>query len=123
MKILIVDDSRFQQNFLVKIFQIFLPEGELLKADNGIKAFDIYKEERPDFVLTDLLMPERSGQDLLRLIKEFDQQSKVIVITADIQKSTRDELNQMGALAFFNKPLNNENIAQLIELIKEAAHA
>lgn len=123
MKILIVDDSRFQKNYLVKMFQIYFPEGEILTADNGIEAFEIFKKERPAFVLTDLLMPERSGQDLLRLIKEYDSQSNVIVITADVQKSTREEVHQMGALAFFNKPLNNENILELINLIKETAHA
>jgi len=123
VKILIVDDSRFQKNYLVKMFQIYFPEGEILTADNGIEAFEIFKKERPAFVLTDLLMPERSGQDLLRLIKEYDSQSNVIVITADVQKSTREEVHQMGALAFFNKPLNNENILELINLIKETAHA
>ncbi len=123
MKILIVDDSRFHQNFVIKILTKYLPEGELLTANDGLEAFEVYKKEQPAVVLTDLLMPGRNGQDLLRLIKECDPQANVIVISADIQKSTREEVKQLGALAFFNKPLTNETAGELITLIKETLHA
>jgi len=119
MKILIVDDSRFLQNFLIKLIKLYLPEGELFVANNGLEAFDLYQKEKPAFVLTDLLMPELNGQELLRLIKEYDAQAKVIVISADIQHSTREEAFQLGALAFFNKPLSKETAAELINLLKE----
>ncbi|PKM78777.1 MAG: response regulator [Firmicutes bacterium HGW-Firmicutes-15] len=123
MKILIVDDSRFHQNFVVKILNKYLPEGELLLANNGMEGFEMFEKERPAFVLTDLLMPERNGQDLLRLIKACDSNASVIVVSADIQKSTREEVKQLGALAFFNKPLTNETASELIALIKETSHA
>lgn len=123
MKILIVDDSRFHQNFVIKILTKYLPEGELLTANDGLEAFEVYQKEKPAVVLTDLLMPGRNGQDLLRLIKEYDPQANVIIISADIQKSTREEVKQLGALAFFNKPLTNETAGELITLIKETLHA
>lgn len=123
MKILIVDDSRFLQNFLIKLLNMYLPEADLLVAGNGADAFALYKQENPSFVLTDLLMPELNGQDLLRLVKEYDRNAKVIVISADIQKSTRQEAFQLGAMAYFNKPLTKETAADLIALLKENTHA
>jgi len=123
MKILIVDDSRFLQNFLIKLLNLYLPEAELTTANNGLEAFALYKKEKPAFVLTDLLMPELNGQELLRLIMAEDEPARVIVISADVQKSTREEAFQLGALAFFNKPLTKETSAELINLIKETSHA
>ncbi|MDD4561993.1 MAG: response regulator [Syntrophomonadaceae bacterium] len=123
MKILIVDDSRFLQNFLIRLFNRYLPEGEIIVANHGLEAFELYKNESPAFVLTDLLMPKVSGQELMRLIKEYDKEANIIVISADIQKSTRAEVFKLGALAFFNKPLTDETAGKLITLIKETTHA
>lgn len=123
MKLLIVDDSRFLQNFLIKLLNMYLPEAELITANNGSEAYSLYLKENPDYVLTDLLMPELNGQELLRLIKENDNKAKVIIISADIQKATREEAFQMGALAFFNKPLTKATAAELMNLIKETSNA
>lgn len=123
MKILIIDDSIFFRNVLIKIFKQYLAEADIVTANNGIEAYAVYQKERPDIILTDLLMPVGTGQEFLRLIKENDIQAKVIVMTADIQKATREEVFRMGALAFFNKPLTNENTVELITLIKEAGNA
>lgn len=123
MKILIVDDSRFLQNYLIKLLNLYLPDEKLIVANNGLQAWELYQKEKPAFVLTDLLMPEINGQELLRLIKEYDKEANIIVISADIQKSTREEVNKMGALAFFHKPLSNEAAAELINLLKETPHA
>ena len=123
MKILIADDSRFLQNFLIRILNKYVPEGEILIANNGLEAMQIFQREKPAFILTDLLMPELSGQELLRSIKSYDKQANVIVISADIQNSTREEVQGLGALAFFNKPLTNETVEELITLIKETALA
>lgn len=123
MKILIVDDSRFLQNYLKKLLNLYLPDADIIVANNGMEAWGLYQQEKPDFILTDLLMPELNGQELLRLVRTADQHAKIIVISADIQNSTREEVYQLGALAFFNKPLSKETAAELINLIKENSNA
>lgn len=123
MKILIVDDSRFLQKILKRLFEQYFPESEVIVASHAREAFELYKKEKPAFVLTDLLMPEVSGQELMRSIKDYDQQANIIVISADIQKSTRAEAMELGALAFFNKPLTDESSDELITLIKETPYA
>lgn len=121
MKILIIDDSRFLQNFLIKILKTYVPEAAIIVAGNGVQGLELFKSENPDFVLTDLLMPEMNGQDLLKEIRKINLNAKIIVISADIQKATRDEVEELGILAFFNKPFNNEKATELVNLIKEAA--
>lgn len=123
MKILLVDDSQFFKNLLIKIFREYLPDAVVLLANNGKEAFKIYQEEKPDIILTDLLMPEKNGQELIQLLKESDSKAKVIVLSADIQKSTRDEVEAMGVIGFINKPLNDDKATYLVNLIKEASNA
>ncbi len=123
MKILTIDDSRFFQSFLIKLFRQYLPEAQVISAVNGAEGLALYQKERPDFILTDLLMPELDGQSLLTQIRQTDQDTKIIIISADIQRATREEVERFGITAFFNKPLNDEKAAQLIKVLKEDSHA
>ncbi|MDD2619662.1 MAG: response regulator [Syntrophomonadaceae bacterium] len=123
MKILIVDDSQLVKKLLLKVIKDYLPDVLVFLANNGEEGFQIYQEEKPDYVLTDLLMPKMNGQELLRLIKDSEYKAKVIVMSADIQKSTREEIEAMDVIAFINKPLNNEKAAYLIDLLKGEYHA
>ena len=54
---------------------------------------------------------------------DYDSHANIIVISADIQKSTRAEVMASGALAFLNKPLTDEVTGELLTLIKETPHA
>lgn len=123
MKILLVDDSQFFKNLLIKIIREYLPDTVILLANNGEEAFHIYQEEQPDIILTDILMPKKNGQELIQMLKKSDSRAKVIVLSADIQKSTREEIEAMGVIEFINKPLNDEKATRLVNLIKEASNA
>ena len=119
MKILIVDDSNFVITIVSKTLQTNIPVLEILTASNGIEGYNLYRTEKPDLIVLDLLMPEMNGWELLKLIREEDLKVKIIVLSADIQKATRDEIETFGITAFLNKPFNNEKAEQLIHIIKE----
>jgi len=122
MKILIVEDSMFVQNMTRKIVQERVPNCEIATASSGDKGYELYNEFKPDLVLTDLLMPGMSGQELLAKIRETDKTTRVIVISADVQKATRDDVEALGIEGFISKPLSGEKADLLIQLIGEAAH-
>jgi len=88
-KILVIDDSRYTRLPIVK----FLASNgfEVLEAENGLLGLDVLKKEKPDAVITDLLMPEMDGYELLERLRSDGSQVPVIVITADIQDSTREK--------------------------------
>jgi len=121
MKILIVEDSKFVQNITRKLVTERFPEAEVLTATNGEDGYALYREHAPDIVLSDLLMPGMSGQELLRAIRADDAKTKVIVISADVQKATRDEIEAMGISGFVSKPVTGERAELLATLIAEAA--
>lgn len=120
MKILIVEDSIFVRNIIQKVILENIENCEVITANDGEKGFDLYLEHKPDLITTDLLMPILSGQEMLRKIREKDNATKVIVISADVQKATRDEIEELGVVGFINKPVTGEKVDLLIKLIQEA---
>ena len=119
MKILVVDDSNFVRSLVGKTLQINIPSLELLMASNGIEGYNLYRAEKPDLIVMDLLMPEMNGWELLKLIREEDLKTKIIVFSADVQKANREEIEAFGITAFIHKPFNQEKSDQLINLVKE----
>ncbi|WP_145147752.1 response regulator transcription factor [Paenibacillus xylanexedens] len=123
MKVLIVEDSIFVQKLLRKLIVDHIPECEIQIASNGEQGYNLFQEFRPDFITTDLLMPGLNGQEMLRMIRETDSTVKIIILSADIQKTTRDEVENLGISGFLNKPLTAEKANILIQLIQAAYHA
>lgn len=117
MRILIVDDSSFAQHFTRKMIAEALPDAELFFANNGEQGYDMFLKHRPDYIITDLLMPVMGGKEMIRLILEKDKFSNIIVLSSDIQRLIKEELSRMGVMHFINKPLTDENGEFLITLM------
>ncbi|SHN84964.1 response regulator [Desulfitobacterium chlororespirans] len=119
MKILIVDDSVFSQKINAQYIRMFLKDAEIAFANDGLEGLERYKELQPDYVFLDLLMPKLHGKELLNLIKQYDHNARIVVISADIQKNVREEISQYGILQFINKPFNEEKARTICELIRD----
>ena len=114
-KILIVDDSSLSRRTLRRILES--AEYEIVEADDGMVALEVYFLEKPSLVLLDLVMKGMYGLDVLVKLREMDQQARVVVASADIQSSTRRMVDEAGALGFINKPFVSE---QVIAAVKAA---
>lgn len=114
-KVLIIDDSGFQRKIITSILEA---EGNtVLTAENGRAGFDIAVKESPDLIICDLLMPELDGYGLLRLVRDHKLAIPVLILTSDIQNTTRSECLALGALDVLNKPVKKEI---LVPVIKDA---
>lgn len=123
MKILIVDDSRFTQLTTAKLLKNQIGDVEIFFANDGEEGFKKYKEFNPDYVFVDLLMPNVSGQQLIKLIKEYDKNSNIFVISADVQKNVREEIESYGVIQFINKPFTDEKVKLVTKIIKGDTYA
>ena len=101
--ILIVDDSGFQRKFLQKALQ----DGgfQTLEAANGEEALAVAAAERPDAILTDLIMPDMRGLALLEILRERGSEIPIVVLTADIQEPVEAECLELGAARVLHKPI------------------
>lgn len=115
-KVLIVDDQADIRHMLK-----FALEGEfeLLEAGDGITALDKVRQQKPDVVLLDIMMP--GGLDGLQVLKTIRaepeiQHTRIILISAKGQAHDYDEGIKSGADAYFIKPFS---VIQLIDCIRE----
>lgn len=117
-KVLVVDDSALARRRMREIL-----EGvghEVVEADEGMAAIERYFLDKPDLVLLDLVMKGMYGLDVLAKILEIDPSARVIVISADVQTSSRDMAVSGGAGRFLTKPPDRE---ELLEAVNEALAA
>ncbi|MDF1579976.1 MAG: response regulator [Desulfuromonadales bacterium] len=114
MKILVVDDSLFSRLHTCKPLR---EAGyDLVEAADGIEGLAAVDEHRPDFIITDLLMPNLDGIDFLAALKERCNTTPTLVLTADIQDSKRQQCLELGARGFLYKPVMKEKLLE--EIVK-----
>lgn len=111
-KILIVDDSALSRRTLRRILET--AGYEIVEADDGMTALEVYFLEKPALVLLDLVMKGMYGLDVLVKLREMDQEARVVVASADIQSSTRKMVDDAGALGFINKPFVSEQVVAAV---------
>jgi CheY-like chemotaxis protein len=107
-KILLVDDSKFQRKSMSKLLTDL--GHKVSEAENGEMGLKMVDTVQPDLIITDLLMPVLDGIGLLRGLKKKGCPIPAIVVSADIQVSTRQECLQIGAKAFLTKPINSADM-------------
>ena len=85
-KVLIADDAAFMR---MMIKDILLSNGYEIagEANNGLKAVELYKKEKPDIVMMDITMPEMDGITAVKEIRKLDPSAKVVMCSALGQQS------------------------------------
>lgn len=114
-KVLVVDDSLISRRMVKQLLAPF--HFEIEEAKNGTEALEKILTLKYDIIFLDLLMPDMEGTEVLKHLYEKGIKQKIIVISADIQESTKAKCKEYGALAFLNKPPKEEELKQVVEKI------
>ncbi len=122
VKVLIVDDDKHQRELLVKILTRD-KRFSCVVAKNGIEAYDfLFKPEKIDAVISDILMPGMDGFQLtmkLKSHKKFNRIPIILYSSTYIEEEDREFAYKIGADAFLKKPVPpNEIISELMRAIK-----
>ena len=112
-KVLIVDDSSLSRRTLRRILES--AGYNVVEAEDGMTALEVYFLEKPVVVLLDLVMKGMYGLDVLGKLREMDPKALVVVASADIQSSTRKMAEEAGALSFIYKPFVSEQVIAAVE--------
>ncbi len=114
-KILIVEDNELN----MKLFNDLLEAKgyEVVQTRNGLEALDLAKQHRPDLILMDIQLPEVSGLEVTKWIKEDEMISSipVIAVTAFAMKGDEERIRQGGCEAYISKPIS---VATFIKTIQ-----
>lgn len=101
-KVLLVDDSPMARRSTRRILEA--AGYEVVESEDGMSALERYFVERPGVVMLDLVMKGMYGLDVLGKLRELDPDVRVVVVSADVQTSSRDMAQAAGAVGFLNKP-------------------
>ncbi|MCE5192156.1 MAG: response regulator [Actinomycetia bacterium] len=111
--VLVVDDAAFMR---MMIRDILSKEGYVIhEAVNGRDAVEKYAELHPDLVTMDITMPEMSGLDALREIRESDSTARVLVVSAMGQQRMIVEALEAGAMDFLVKPFQPTKVLETVK--------
>jgi len=124
--ILIADDSETMRAVIKKtVVMSGVPTGEILEAGTGKEVLDILKKTWVDVILSDINMPEMSGMDLLRELKQDEVYSNipVILITTESSLARMEQARNLGAAGYIKKPFLPETIKQSLLEVLEKAYA
>jgi DNA-binding NtrC family response regulator len=123
--LLIIDDNAASLELLSSA--LAQPDLEILTASDPEQGLDLVFEHHPQIVLTDLVMPNLSGMDVLERIIEFDSSIDVILMTAHYSTESAVEAIKKGACDYLNKPVSvaglRERIGKLIESARKRRRA
>jgi two-component system chemotaxis response regulator CheY len=112
-EVLIADDSEFMRNLLREILE---EDHQIVgEVENGVEAVEVYKEERPDLVMMDIVMPIRDGIEATDEIKNQDPGATVIMCTSVGQEEKMKEAVKAGADGYITKPFQKPSVIEAIE--------
>lgn len=110
--ILVVDDSGYARRLLRQTLEA---NGHtVMEAGSGMAGIEAYAVHAPEVVLLDLTMEDLSGLEVLARLREINPNVRVIVISADIQRSTAKAVAAGGAFRFLHKPADPEEVIDAV---------
>jgi two-component system cell cycle response regulator len=112
-RILAVDDQRYFRELLEGMLA---EEGfEVQTASGGKEALEILDRAAFDILLTDLVMPQMEGNDLVRRVKQRNPEQDIVVVTGIVDVKTAVESIKLGASEYLLKPFDRETLAHTLE--------
>ena len=119
-KLLVVDDEPVILHAFRRAFRE--PELTLLTSSSATEGIELVRSESPDVVILDVHLPDLSGLDALRRIRELDAKVPVIFITGHGTTETAIEATKLGAFDYLFKPLELPELRQLVAKALELSH-
>jgi two-component system, cell cycle response regulator DivK len=114
-KVLIVEDNELN----MKLFHDLLEANgyDIVETRSGIDVMNLARNHRPDLILMDIQLPEVSGLEVTRWLKDDDELKSipVVAITAFAMKGDEERIRQGGCEAYLSKPIS---VAKFLETVR-----
>jgi len=114
-KVLIVDDSKFSRSNNRKIIEALGYE-VIAEAVDGIDGIKKFKEFNPDLILTDIEMPNLDGIGMIKDIRSYNKDVKIIVISSVVNSQIIQEVIKLNA-SVVKKPIKESRLLNAIKFL------
>ncbi len=113
-RVLIVEDNELN----MKLFHDLLEANgyETIQTRNGVRAIELARQHRPHLILMDIQLPEVSGLEITKWLKEDDELRSipVVAVTAFAMKGDQERIREGGCEAYISKPISIGNFLETI---------
>ena len=113
-KILFVEDDQVIRENYVTYLKMFF--SEVFEAEDGEKAYELYKLKKPDIMIIDINIPKLNGLDLLERIRENDYSTKAIILTAHTDKTFLLKAIGLKLTKYLVKPVTRKDLKEALKL-------
>jgi two-component system chemotaxis response regulator CheY len=112
-EVLIADNSEFMRNLLREILE---DDHTIIgEVENGVEAVEVFKNEEPDLVMMDVVMPIRDGIEATDEITSRNPDTNVIMCTSIGHEETMEQAVEAGADDYIVKPFEKPSVVEAIE--------
>lgn len=113
MKILVAEDEPIMQKTIA--LRLKKDGHEVVTTDNGREALAMIAQQRPDLIITDIMMPYASGLEIVGTVKQLEKRIPVIVLSAMGQENVVLEAFNLGADDFISKPFSPNELSMRVK--------
>jgi len=115
VRILVVDDSKLARKRTINgVAQAEIQHEIIGEAEDGDVAFELYKELKPNLIITDLEMPNMDGLTLIKLIRKEDKETSIIVVSSMANEKVKQALKTDRYADFIKKPMDKKMMEMLL---------
>lgn len=115
---IVIDDDQYNVDLFCEFLEIISVK-TLGQGNNGLQAVELYEKYKPDIVFLDLLMPDYDGFYALENIRQINPHAFIVVITAVVDKNSRQKLEASSPSQIIQKPFEPEQITEIITKFNE----
>lgn len=112
ISILIAEDEAELREYLQEYLQIFFKRVYIAKCGN--EGYLQYVEKRPDIILTDINMPNLDGLSMIKRIRERDDDTDIIIMSAHSEQDKLLQAIELGLVTYMIKPINTQKLKDVL---------
>lgn len=113
--ILVVDDDELMREFLAELLTI--NKFKVQQATNGKEGLKLFRDQKPDLVITDIVMPEMEGISFIGELRTIDENIPILAMTGNIHGRMEEYLDissKLGANEILRKPFKADELISTI---------
>ncbi len=111
-KILVIDDEKDIREAVIG----FLSGYQVVEAENGMDGLELVKSEKPDLIITDIVMPELQGIEFITRLNKVKKYIPVIVMSGNtVGKEYLKAAELLGAVATIEKPFDFDDLKRCVD--------
>ncbi len=119
-RVLFCEDDAITRTQIIEVLQMLF--SKVYSAQNGEEAYQLYQDESPDIILTDIKMPKKDGLALIKQIRQDDYNTPIILMTSFAEQNLLVSAANLSIDGYLVKPVNLEELASALSKAMQRTH-